>query len=120
MTANGNGKWTVWVAGILATVIITVLGFIGNGVIANENKRVMEDTRIRQEIDDKVQLVRVEQTHLSDNIEEKLGDIQVYVQSVDDKLDTIRKDQALIVEKAQLMQIELLKELRDIHREVRE
>lgn len=46
--AEGNGKqiWLNWLAGVMATIILTLLGLLGNNVIANDRIRANEDSRL--------------------------------------------------------------------------
>lgn len=46
---NGNAKWLLWTAGIIATFIITALTCMANSIIENDRIRANEDLRIERE-----------------------------------------------------------------------
>jgi len=54
MTTNGNGgrKWTVWMAGIIASFITVTILFMGRGVVANEKACRDRDENIERRVGD--------------------------------------------------------------------
>ena len=45
-----NDNWIVWTAGIIATIMIAIVTFMGNVVNANDKINTQEHTLIRKEI----------------------------------------------------------------------
>ncbi len=45
-----SDNWIVWTAGIIATILIGVITFMGNIVNANDKINIQEHTMIRKEI----------------------------------------------------------------------
>jgi len=75
--SNGN-KWTMWMAGIMATVITSAMFMIGNNVIANE-----KDSRARDDcITEKVQKTIVEQQQTNQAILIALKEIQTDIKYI--------------------------------------
>ena len=48
--ANGNRTWTIWLAGIVATIFLTALSFLGSNVIANDKAARDRDSNIEAKI----------------------------------------------------------------------
>ena len=53
MAENGNGKWTFWLVGFLATAILFVLMTLATHVIANDRESRARDTQMCKEMEDK-------------------------------------------------------------------
>jgi len=72
---NGNGKWSIWMAGIIFTLFLTALTMLGSNVIANDKDsrdrdlvictRVEANTIERQR---QLEGIRVEQMKINQEI----------------------------------------------------
>ena len=40
---NGNRQWTIWTAGIVVSLIMAILLFVGKGVVANNENSLSRD-----------------------------------------------------------------------------
>lgn len=45
-----NDQWILWTAGIIATIVIGIITFMGNVVNANDKLNTQDHTEIRREI----------------------------------------------------------------------
>ena len=45
-----NDQWILWTAGIIATIVIGIITFMGNVVNANDKLNTQDHTKIRREI----------------------------------------------------------------------
>ena len=57
---NGNGKWLLWSAGCILTIIITVMSFMANAIYANEVRSVEDRRAIRREFSECLEGLRRE------------------------------------------------------------
>ena len=53
MAKNGNGKWTFWLVGFIATAVLGSIMTLASHVIANDRDSRARDTTISKEVDDK-------------------------------------------------------------------
>ena len=53
MAENGNGKWTFWLVGFIATAVLGSIMTLASHVIANDRDSRARDTTISKEVDDK-------------------------------------------------------------------
>ena len=54
MASNGNRQWTIWVAGILSSIILTALTMTIKSVIANDVNSRERDEKIEIRVTDKL------------------------------------------------------------------
>ena len=53
MAENGNGKWTFWLVGFIATAVLGSIMTLASHVIANDRDSRARDTTTSKEVDDK-------------------------------------------------------------------
>lgn len=66
--SNGNSTWLRWLAGILFTLIFTILSVLGSNVIANDRIRATEDQRIEDCIGSKLEKIISVQSEMRERL----------------------------------------------------
>ena len=103
---SGATSWMIWLAGIVFTCFIATFGFLGNTVRANEDKRVEENTRIREEAKDDVALAVQK---LEDKIESES-------QKLENKIEKLQVEQTVM----KVQSAEILTTLKQVYKEVKQ
>lgn len=70
MAENGNGKWTMWIIGI---ILCTALPYIGSAVIVNDKDSRARDDKINESVNKSI----IEQKQVNQEILLALKEIQV-------------------------------------------
>lgn len=88
MAENGGRTWTIWVAGIVATLILAILSFTGSGVVANNEASLSRDAELtRRATANEIRINRLEECQIS--MKETLTEIKVQSIKQSEKLDKI-------------------------------
>ena len=100
-----NGKWQLgfW---IMSAVCFGGLVFTGGHVIANENKRVEENVKIRDELDEKISIAM-------NRLESKIED---EVSKLEEKVEKIQVEQTAM----KVQGAEILATLKQVYKEVKQ
>ena len=88
MAENGNRQWTIWIGGLLATTILSILLFISKGVVANNEKSIDRDDKLTiRATSNETRVVRLEECQVA--IKDQLIEIKMQAIKQTDKLDKI-------------------------------
>lgn len=84
---NGRNLWLRWTAGIITTLFITALTFIGTNVVANDNASRDRDTTIKAEAVEQERRLETKIDNLQDTVNTGQTDILVAIQEIKGKID---------------------------------
>ena len=77
---NGKTKWLLWLAGIVAFTLTSIIAFMGNCMYANDVKNYEERTRIEYN-------ARVGRERISDKVDRHYSDIIQRLSRIEAKIE---------------------------------
>ena len=94
---NGTSKWTFWLAGLLAMILLSViLPAMANAIIKNKEIQITENKEIRKEITEGDKEVK---GCLKEEIKEIKNEIGKKIDKIEDKIQRLRMESKLDQEK---------------------
>ena len=80
--SNGNGKWTLWLAGAILTILTMWAGALTQGVIANDKDARQRDTVMSKELNEKIENAVQAQVQVNQSILVKLAEISTDIRYI--------------------------------------
>ena len=86
MMNNGNRSWTIWLSGIIATLLTTAILFLGNNLIANDKESRQRDNEIEQRVVIKIDKLQQELYTKLDKMIEAQNKTNIAIASLEEKI----------------------------------